>query len=232
VILLVPRLGLAQEEQARAPDSLIGLVSWVEGEVSLRGSTRDGIWQGELMAVYAGQEILSAQGRAEIMLSQDSLLRLDEFSEITLLTAGPPGASIRLNTGAIILNLLRESEEEIVVRQGQNEVRLRRKGVYRIDARESEPARLRVFRGQAIARVEGREVELKAPQWVQLAEALSASAFDRARLDDFDDWNKKRNLLVAQRQKKGVQPDFEGAAAAIVATILNSSRVNPRPPAR
>jgi hypothetical protein len=168
------------------------------------------------MAVYRGQTIISENGRAEVMLGRDCFLRLDEFSEAEFSTAGGARASLRLVAGSVILELVRDRAEEVLVLVDSGQTRFKRKGVYRIDVRPGTAARLRVFRGGAWVSVGDRRQELKARQSVELAEDLSGIEWAESRRDGLDDWNSKRNAEIQRMKRRGLQPDYDVAAAALI----------------
>jgi hypothetical protein len=72
------------------------------------------------------------------------------------------------------------------------------KGLYRIDVPSDGPPRLRVFRGAAVASIEGVDYEVPAKQSLLLSAVGEPllSKFDRSEKDAFDRWSQERATYI------------------------------------
>jgi hypothetical protein len=177
-----------------------GLIHHNEGRVVIVDSEDVEPDHGQARHLEAGQVLRSENGRAEIMLDQKALLRLAAASEIVMLRADPADVQVRLNRGSVLMDVRGKPEDrKISILAGDASVTWRGKGLYRIDVPSDGPPRLRVFRGIAVASIEGVDYEVPAKQSLPLSAAGEPllSKFDRSEKDAFDRWSQERATYIA-----------------------------------
>ncbi len=109
---------------------------------------------------------------------------------------------VRLLSGSIIVDLTDKSNRDaasVLCRDAV--VRFGKRGVYRFDALDGEPASLRVFRGQAHVVAFGSEYKVRSKQSLLLTETggeLDIGRFDPSKKDSLDLWSRERAKLVAR----------------------------------
>jgi hypothetical protein len=177
-----------------------GLIHHNEGRVVIVDAEDVEPDHGQARHLEVSQVLRSENGRAEIMLDQKALLRLAAASEIVMLRADPADVQVRLNRGSVLMDVRGKPEDrKISILAGDASVTWRGKGLYRIDVPSGGPPRLRVFRGVAVASIEGVDYEVPAKQSLPLSAAGEPllSKFDRSVKDAFDRWSQERATYIA-----------------------------------
>ena len=136
-------------------------------------------------------------GRAEFQFADGTVLRLDAASKLDYV-AHDEGAGdrviLRLWSGALYLhNRDGRGYADFGIETPGGVVEARMRGVYRVDALEGE-TRLSVYEGEAALQAD-REVQVRAGERVHARQGEPVEepqGFDRAALDDFDQWNADR----------------------------------------
>jgi hypothetical protein len=151
----------------------------------------------ELLSMKDGQTLRTEEGRAEVLLTPGAFLRMSEASAIRLLSSRLSSVKLEVAQGGALIDvveLLRDNS--VIVELAGAEVELERAGLYRFDA---EPARIRVFSGQAEVRAagvqqtlkSGRELRLEGTQWAM-------RRFDAEKeTDSLYRWSKRRSGYIA-----------------------------------
>jgi hypothetical protein len=151
-----------------------------------------------------GEEVLTEEGRAEILLSPGVFLRVAENSSFRMISTGLAEPRLEFLTGAILIEaaeLARDSEITVLYRD--TTVTLHRNGLYRLEA---SPPQLRVFDGRARVEAGGKTVEVRKGKRLVFDGSLAVLDFDRKLTDPFDRWSSRRaeylamaNLYAAKR---------------------------------
>jgi FecR protein len=145
-----------------------GVIHYVEGQVTVDGAAIHPK-STEFLDVKPDQLLATEDGRAEILLTPGVFLRLPENSSARMISNSLADTRLEIVSGSALFEvgqLLRNNAITIEVRGV--EIALPKQGLYRID---TDPARLRVFEGEArvtaasgkIDVKRGREVALDAP---------------------------------------------------------------------
>jgi hypothetical protein len=172
-----------------------GVVQYVEGRAYLDNQPVDPKF-GQFPAIKNNQEFRTGAGRAEILLTPGVFLRLGEDSSVRMLSNSLTDTRVEILTGSAMIecdDVPKDNSIEAVYKG--NAIRFEKQGLYRVDA---EPARLRVFEGEAVVTDGSGHVAVKAGKATNLDGVLQAENFDRKSTDSLYNWSDRRAAYVAQ----------------------------------
>ena len=173
-----------------------GVIHYIEGQVTVDGAAIHPK-STEFLDVKPDQVLATEDGRAEILLTPGVFLRLPENSSARMISNSLADTRLEIVSGSALLEvgqLLRNNAITIEVRGV--EIALPKQGLYRID---TDPARLRVFEGEARVTAASRKIDVKRGREVALdAPTLEARNFDAKSTDPFYRWSARRSEYVAQ----------------------------------
>jgi len=172
-----------------------GVVHFFEGSVYIADQPLDRQF-GRFPEIPEGAELRTAQGRAEVLLTPDVILRVAENTAIRMLSNDLSDTRVELLNGSGILESAESHVDNSVTLIYKNwRVRFRQAGVYRID---SEPPRLRVHRGEAeVSADKGTPVAVKTGETLPFAGVLVPDPSAPEPVDAFNDWAMDRSQAVA-----------------------------------
>ena len=176
-----------------------GLIHHAVGVVFLEGEPLK-LQPHEFVHVRAGQRLRTGRGMAEVLLAPGHVLRAGEYSEVEMVSDDIGGAKVRLLEGVAVIDFIgRYSDDDVLLLCGEAAVRLKRAGVYRVDARPGDAAILRVFRGSALVSVGGVDYRVRSRHSLQLGppeDPLVVAKFNGEQQDSFDSWSGTRRTLL------------------------------------
>jgi hypothetical protein len=140
----------------------------------------------------------TAEGRAEVLLTPGSFLRLGENSSFRMLSSRLNDVRLEVLQGEALVEITELlTDNAVTVTLGNSSFALTKGGIFRFDAN---PARLRVYKGEAFAQLgdkqvrvkEGRQETFNGSDWTQ-------SGFDTNDTDALYRWSQRRaeNIAVA-----------------------------------
>ena len=193
-----------------------GMINHIEGRVLLQGEPLLEI-QRTFLHMEAGQRLRTEDGRAEVLFAVSSYLRIAPHSEIEMVSAGLTSASVRLHRGSMIVDAhLVYDEDSLAILLGEAEVRLLKKGLYRLDTAVEEGSSLTVVQGNALLVSGAAESEVKKKRSIHFGNpdgAVFESRFKHWQEDALTAWHAKRASVIAQTtakvDKRQVQDDSE-----------------------
>ncbi|MBI3667373.1 MAG: FecR domain-containing protein [Acidobacteria bacterium] len=148
--------------------------------------------------IKEGEYLRTEQGRAEVLLTPGVFLRLGEETRVQMLASRLSDVRLRLLAGAAVVEADEIGKENAVtVQAGEAEVHLLRSGLYRFDIQGLEPARLRVFAGEALVSGEKGEIRLGNKKEIELAGDFQSRKFNLEDTDPLDRWSKRRGGYLA-----------------------------------
>jgi FecR protein len=172
-----------------------GVIHYIEGQVTVDGAAIHPK-STEFLDVKPDQLLATEDGRAEILLTPGVFLRLPENSSARMISNSLADTRLEIVSGSALLEvgqLLRNNAITIEVRGV--EIALPKQGLYRID---TDPARLRVFEGEARVTAASGKIDVKRGREVALdAPTLEARNFDAKSTDPFYRWSARRSEYVA-----------------------------------
>jgi len=144
--------------------------------------------------MFAGEELKTGHGRAEVLLWPGVIVRIDSGSSFRLLSNGQTGFPIEFLSGSLIVEALRNQEEPgVTVSYGGTLVHLTKAGLYRFD---SKAGTLRVFTGSATVESAGRKIEISNARILPLDARLTPAKSKDNAADSFDQWSWRRTALM------------------------------------
>jgi hypothetical protein len=172
-----------------------GVVQYVEGRAYLNNQVVDPKF-GQFPDIKEQQEFRTEEGRAEILLTPGVFLRLGENSSLRMLSNRLTDTRVEVLSGSAIVecdDVPKDNSIQLVYKG--NTMSLAKKGLYRID---TEPARFRVYDGEAIVKADSEPITLKSGKQMDLDQALTAQNFDRNDQDELYRWSDRRAGYIAQ----------------------------------
>jgi hypothetical protein len=171
-----------------------GLVNFFEGVVFLDGQplVRK---SGTFARMREGSTLSTQSGRAEVLLTPDTYLRIGEDSGVRMISNDVDDTKVELVSGSSILDSARAPEGvfvKIVFRDST--IRILKPGHYRMDA---EPAQLRVYEGEAEVQRNGEQVKIESSQLMPLDGAPVVRRFTEGSDGLLDIWSEERGSLIA-----------------------------------
>ncbi|MBI5281328.1 MAG: FecR domain-containing protein [Candidatus Solibacter usitatus] len=150
----------------------------------------------EFTDIKEGQILKTGEGRAEVLLTPGAFLRMAEESSFKLLSNRLTDARLDVLSGSVLIDaaeLLDDNHITVLVKDAT--FTLTKAGLYRVDA---EPARVRVFLGEAVADHDGQKVTLKGgKELVASAGGWTPGKFDVKETDALYRWAKRRSGYIA-----------------------------------
>lgn len=171
-----------------------GLIHEVQGEAWI-GDRQIETKAGEFPEIKENETFRTGLGRAEILLNSGVFLRVGENSSVRMISNRLIDTRIELTAGTAVVEvaeMLPDNNVTIVVGEGM--VGLPKKGLYAFDA---EPARVRVFDGEASVEIAGQTIRVKESYALPLDGKSEAAKFDNKAGDSLFRWSKQRAQYVS-----------------------------------
>ena len=181
-----------------------GTVNYVEGAVSLNGQPLNSKDVGNT-TLAPGQELTTANGKAEILLTPGVFLRMDNNSEVKLVNPSITLTQVELEKGraGVEVDEIHDQNDLQVIDAGVT-TRLDKKGYYEFDADHPEAM---VFKGMAKSEVaDGKWREIKAHHELALTVGPDGKSLAKEKPQDFNtkapddlyNWSSLRSQYLAE----------------------------------
>src|SRR5580658_3926673 len=171
-----------------------GLVNFFEGVVFLDGQPL-ARKSGTFPRMREGSTLSTQSGRAEVLLTPDTYLRIGEDSGIRMISSAIDDTQVELVSGSSVLDSARAPEGVFVkIVFKDSTIRILKPGHYRMDA---EPAQLRVYEGQAEVMRNGERVKIESSQLMPLNGAPVVKRFTEGSDGLLDVWSEERGSLIS-----------------------------------
>ena len=181
-----------------------GLIQHTEGTVVLRDRVKIPRDQ-DVIHFEEGRRIVTREGRAEVILTAGTILRIGSHSEVDMVRAEISDIQVQIGGGSCLLDVGKKTGlDAITILAGQGSIRFDKKGLYRIDIPAEAPAVLKVFRGAAGVSMDGAEAEVRSKRSMVIAAApdgFDTTAFNRKEKDEFDRWSQERASVLEQEER-------------------------------
>jgi hypothetical protein len=181
-----------------------GLVYFFEGSVWLEDQPLEQKF-GKFPDIGEGRELRTERGRAEVLLTPGVFLRMGENSRVRMLSTSLSDTRVELLGGsAIVESREAASDTSAVLVYKSWEVRLPRRGLCRLD---SDPAQLRVYKGEAEVLAEGNaeSVAVKEGQVLPLEAVLVTEQSSVEASDPLNNWAMERSQAVYEDNTTAAQ---------------------------
>jgi hypothetical protein len=173
-----------------------GVLYFFEGSVSLAGEPLEQKF-GKFPDLGEDRELRTGQGHAEVLLTPGVFLRIGDNSAIRMVSQRFTDTRVELLCGSAILEVNQTTPDTAVTLiYKQWQVHSPQSGVYRID---SEPAQLRVYRGQAEVSTAGKSetMVVRDGENLPLAAVLVPEQTTSFPADGFKTWAMSRSQEVS-----------------------------------
>jgi hypothetical protein len=171
-----------------------GLVNFFEGVAFLDGQplVRK---SGTFPRMREGSTLSTQGGRAEVLLTPDTYLRIGEDSGIRMISSAIDDTQVELVSGSSVLDSARAPEGVFVkIVFKDSTIRILKPGHYRMDAA---PPQLRVYEGEAEVMRNGEQVKIASSQLMPLDGAPVVRRFTEGSDGLLDVWSEERGSLIA-----------------------------------
>ena len=191
VSVLLPRASAQSVISARS-----GLVNFLEGVVFLDGQPL-ARKSGTFARLRDGSTLATESGRAEVLLTPDTYLRIGADSSIRMISDSIDDTQVELLAGSAILDSARAPDGDFVkIVFKDSSIRILKQGHFRMDA---EPPQLRVYDGQAEVTRDGKRLKIEATQLLPLDGAPVVKRFTQGSDGLLDLWSEERGSLIASK---------------------------------
>jgi hypothetical protein len=176
-----------------------GLVNYFEGVVFLDGQPL-ARKAGTFARMKDGSTLTTEYGRAEVLLTPDTYLRMGEKSTIRMVSGSISDTRVEVIAGSSIVDSSKAPDGAFVsILFKDSTIRITKPGHYRVDA---EPPQLRVYQG--IAEVngvgltnDGKPIRIQASQLLPLDGSSVVKRFTQGSDGLLDLWSEERGDLIA-----------------------------------
>jgi hypothetical protein len=172
-----------------------GVLNYSEGAVFIDNKPIERRF-GTFTTLKEGSDLLTQDGRAELLLTPNAYLRIGQDSAVRMISASLTDTRVELLSGSAIFdsaNAPAGAPITLIVKGA--EVRVEKPSRLRIDA---EPPQLRVYDGIGVVRRGGggKETQVDADQRLFLADSSVVQRMTDGSDDLLDIWNQQRNRLI------------------------------------
>jgi hypothetical protein len=224
-LALTPLLGLSASAQS-VISAHSGLIHFSDGSVFL-DDQRVEQKTGKFDQMNNGSELRTQDGRAEVLLTPGTFLRMGANSAIRMVSNQLDDTRVELLTGSAVLNQGSDTlaDTSVTILCNLDEVHIKKAGRYRFD---TVPPQLKVESGEAEVRDDDKSVVAGAGYVVPFegkltARKLLSNSNDSGVTkpgDDLDNWNASRDSTVADN-------NTEAAAASDLSGVIDGWQNNP-----
>ncbi len=172
-----------------------GVVQYVEGDVSIDNQPIQPKF-GQFPELKPNQVIASNEGRVELLLTPGVFLRLAENSSVRMDSNSLSDTRLAVVSGSALIEVGELLPNNSISFEASGaRIALTHKGLFRID---SDPARLRVYDGQARVTADDAQTVVHKGHEVALGSStLALASFDSKDTDAFYRWSARRAEYVA-----------------------------------
>jgi hypothetical protein len=176
-----------------------GTVNYVEGQASIGAQPLNSKAVGSV-ELQRGQTLTTQDGRAEIYLTPDVLLRVGSHSSVKMISPSLTDTEIAVEHGDAQVEVDHYfKQNKLRVQEGGATARLQKKGLYDFNANQDE---VRVLKGQALLRSGDHQVKVDSYHQVALNSAtLKPQKFNQKTFEANNGlyrWGKLRNEYVTE----------------------------------
>jgi len=180
-----------------------GVVHFSEGEVFIDDHALDHK-PASYPDVKPGSMLRTEKGRAEVLLTPNVFLRLDEHSALRMTSNTLTDTRLDFLKGSMIIDTMEaKSAAPVVVTYSNSQVRFPKQGVYRLD---SDTDALQAYSGSAeVTPSSGKPVEVDNAHYYFFALDLATRKFADSIEDEFYDWARDRSDKIAEENQLAAQ---------------------------
>ncbi|HKD08019.1 MAG TPA: hypothetical protein VKB79_19115 [Bryobacteraceae bacterium] len=170
-----------------------GVINYSEGAVFVDNQLV-GQKPGKYPVLHEGSDLLTHDGRAEILLTPDAYLRVGVDSGVRMVSSGFENTRIDILSGSVVFDSGNAAPgPPITLGASGATIRIEKPSRVRID---SDAAQVRVEKGEAILQREGSKSKVGPDQMVSLTGASVARRMTDVSDDALDLWSQQRNRMI------------------------------------
>ncbi|MBN2431614.1 MAG: FecR domain-containing protein [Acidobacteria bacterium] len=194
---------------------LIPRVSYVDGEVSVQESGEENWIPVDLNLPLQPQDRLRVEreSRLEIEVIDGSVIRLNEWSMLTLSSLAEKAVELDLQSGQMILRTEGGADYQVSTPAGR--FHLDDNGLYRINALPNHPVEVMVHYGKAEWRHQTRKERIERSQKMVISSEYHAQRTGMSDEDPFDVWSRKRDERYVTSKAHRYLPDRNRYAGVV-----------------
>jgi hypothetical protein len=172
------------------------MVDYIEGTVYVNDELVPDPIVATFPYIKENATLRTEEGRAEALMQGGVSLRLGENSTLRMVSSRFVDTRVELQKGSAVVQVLElVSGNNLTLVLKDASISLLKSGDYRFDA---EPARLKVYAGQAVVTVGEQKIEVGAGKMLNLSgQVASAEKFDKEAIDSLDRWSMERGAIQA-----------------------------------
>ena len=171
-----------------------GLINYSEGDVLINGQPLQRRF-GTYVSLKAGSDLVTREGRAELLLTPNAYLRVGAESAIRMVADGLADTRVELLGGSAVLDSSgAPGNTPLTITLNDSSVRFVTPGKFRLD---SDPPQLRVYEGDAEVQEDGKTVKVAPAQLLPLHGAPIVRAFTDGSDGALDLWSDERHTMIA-----------------------------------
>jgi hypothetical protein len=183
-----------------------GLIHYVEGAVTVDEKPVP-TSPGTFPSIKEGSALKTEQGRAEVLLTPNVFLRVDQYSAVRMLGTALTDTRVDFVRGSVIIDALKaDGSIPVVLLYGSSQIRFLKPGVYRLD---SDTDVLQVYSGEAeVTPVDAKVAKVDNSHLYFFGLGTLTTKFTDGTQDEFYEWARDRfdaiegeNQLAAQTGK-------------------------------
>jgi len=188
----------AQTSVTRQPiiSAKSGVIQYLEGDVFLNDKMLD-TKIGKFSEMKDGSILRTTEGRAEVLLTPGSFLRMKEATSIKMYDSRLVSTRIEVLSGSIsveVSDMEKEADHSLTFIAKNAVIELRKGGIYRIDG---DAGLLKVRKGEAQVEIAGVAKTVGTAKAALLNGDIQISKFDNTKGDEFDRWAQTRAGYLA-----------------------------------
>jgi hypothetical protein len=193
---------------AQTRTALPGTVNYIEGQVSIDGNPLNPGQDGTVR-VQPNQGLMTANGKAEMLLSPGVFVRQGNNSEVRLISPGLVNPTIEVVRGEAMIEVDQKlKDNRIDVRERGAVASILKNGLYRFD---TDNGRVEVIDGQMRVSDNGQSKEFgRGKELVLNGQPLKTVSFDRKAEDDLYQWSSVRSGYLAEANMATAQNIYLG----------------------
>jgi hypothetical protein len=195
-----------------------GLVQVSDGEVFVNNTAVE-----HKMAQFTdlrNKDVLTTgEGRAEVLLTPGAFLRMTDASGVRMVSTRLSDVRLDILKGEAVIEVAELLTDNLItVSVGSAAFELRKGGIYRFDA---EPARIRVYQGEAVATAGDKTVTVKGGhEFADSGSGWASGRFDTKETDALYRWSSRRSGSIAVANVSAARQ--AGSSYGVYSGFMNS----------
>jgi len=196
-----------------------GVISYVEGKVMV-GDEAVQRSETKLPEVKENAVLRTEEGRAEVLLTLGTMMRVGENSSFKMLTNRLIDTRVDLINGTHIVEVAEiQKDNNLTLIAKDATVVITKRGLYRFDVDQNH---IKVFDGVLGVTVNGQSTLVGAGKMIDTATA-SVEKFDKESTDALDHWAQRRAELVAQANASSAKQVHDYGCSTNFASVTNGT---------